>query len=158
MNEPLINDELAAFISSGLSITLASRNADNMPSAARAKGCVLVHGTSCKLRVFVSASQARQVVTDVRANGAISATFSVPDTHRSMQFKGCDAHVAELQSGDRALIDQYIDIFARRVAGNGFSPAFVHAFFASPPDEIAVEFTPTDAFQQTPGPNAGTRL
>lgn len=157
MSDPLINDELAAFITSGLSITLASRNVENIPSAARVKGCTLARDTN-RLRLFISASQAKQVVDDIRATGAISVTFNLPETHRTVQFKGTDALVCALQPHERGLMEAYLDVFSRRVAHHGFSSAFVRAFFASPPDEVAVEFSPCDAFQQTPGPNAGARL
>ena len=153
-----ITDELAAFITSGISITLASRSPANIPSAARAKGCSLLRGTASRLRLFVSASQARQVIADVKATGMISVTFSVPETHRTVQLKGLDARVAGMQPEEYALIEQYLRIFTIRIEPLGFSAEFTRAFFASPGDEVALEFTPSDAFQQTPGPNAGARL
>jgi len=158
VSQPLINDDLAAFIASSMSITLASRSLDNMPSATRAKGCVLLRGDPYRLRVFVSASQARQVVADIKSTAAISITFSDPESHRTVQLKGFDAKVCDLHPSERNLIDEYVTAFSSRVEPLGFSAAYVRAFFASPPDEVALEFSPTEAFQQTPGPNAGARL
>lgn len=153
-----VTDELAAFITSGISINLASRSPANIPSAARAKGCVLLRGANTKLRLFVSASQARQVIADVRATGTISVTFSVPETHRTVQFKGTDARIVDMTPDDQPLLTEYLRRFTARIEPMGFSAEFIRAFFASPPDEVVVEFSPSDAFQQTPGPNAGERL
>lgn len=158
MSDPLINDDLAAFITSGVSITLASRSPNNIPSIARAKGCALLRSNPCRLRVFVSASQAKQLVADIQATHAISVTFSVPETYRTVQFKGFDAEVCVLKPEEHALIDEYIRVFAARIESLGFSLTYTQAFFASPSDVVALEFSPTDAFQQTPGPNAGARL
>jgi hypothetical protein len=153
-----VTDELAAFITSGISITLAARSPANIPSAARAKGCRLLRGAVSRLRLFVSASQARQVIADVKATGMISVTFSVPETHRTVQFKGIDACVTGMQPEELPLLEQYLHTFTSRIEPLGFTPEFARAFFASPGDEVALEFSPSEAFQQTPGPNAGARL
>ena len=158
MSELLINDELATFITSGISITVASRSIDNIPSAARAKGCVLSRDGQCRMRIFVASSQARQVVADIKTTGAISVTFSDPPSHRTVQLKGFDAHVRDLQPSERILLEDYLKMFCARVEPFGFSTAYIRAFFASPADEVALEFSPSEAYQQTPGPNAGARL
>ena len=88
----------------------------------------------------------------------ISATFSVPSTHRTLQFKGTDASIQSLQVDERALIDRYVEQFISAIGPLGFSAEFTRAFFASPPDEVVIEFTPSEGFQQTPGPAAGARL
>jgi len=158
VSELLINDELAAFITSGISITLASRSIDNVPSAARAKGCVLSRGDQYRLRIFVASSQARQVIADIKTTGALSVTFSDPQSHRTVQLKGFDARVCDLHAAERTLLEDYLKMFSRRVESFGFSSTYVRAFFASPADEVALEFSPSEAFLQTPGPNAGARL
>lgn len=153
-----LNDDTREFLMSGVSIMLASRNAQLIPSIARAKGCKVLDGDAPKLRVFVSAAQAGELLEDVRTSRMISATFSVPSTHRTLQFKGSDASVQPLQTDERAIIDRYVELFIASIGVLGFSPEFTHAFFASAPDEVAIEFTPSDGFQQTPGPSAGARL
>jgi hypothetical protein len=151
----LLTDETRKFVTSGASITLASRNPQYIPSVARAKGCTL---NGEKLRIFVSAAQAAEVLDDVRTSRMISATFSVPRTHRTLQFKGKDATVVPIAAAERAFIAQYVEQFSKSIAHYGFTAEFTHAFFASQDDEVAIEFTPTEGFEQTPGPSAGARL
>jgi hypothetical protein len=153
-----LNDELCEFLMGGVSIMLASRNAQLIPSIARAKGCRVVHDGAAKLRLFVSTAQAGELIDDVRASGMISATFSVPTTHRTMQLKGSDARITPLRPDERAAMETYVERFAAEIRPLGFSEEFTRAFFASSGDEIAIEVTPSEGFQQTPGPSAGARL
>ena len=153
-----LNDELCEFLAGGVSIMLASRNAQLIPSIARAKGCNVVRDGTAKLRIFVSASQAGDLIEDVRGSLMISATFSVPTTHRTLQFKGSDARITPLRETERAAIDAYVGKFAAQIRPLGFADEFTRAFFASPADEVAIEFTPSEGFQHTPGPAAGARL
>jgi hypothetical protein len=88
----------------------------------------------------------------------ISATFTLPKTHRTLQFKGNDARIAPLDEHDRAAIDAYRTSFAAVICPLGFADRFAQAFLATPADEVAIEFTPAEAFQQTPGPAAGARI
>lgn len=141
----------------GVSIMLASRNTQLIPSIARAKGYAVV-ATTQKMRVFVSQAQAFDLVEDVRTSRMISVTFSVPATHQSLQLKGSDAKVTDVTAAERDVIAAYVRTFAAGIAPMGFSDEFTRTFFASPDDEVAIEFTPTEGFEQTPGPAAGTRL
>jgi hypothetical protein len=145
-------------VESGVSITVSSRDADLVSSVARAKGCRLSDVVNGTLRIFISLSQAEDLLRDVEQTRTISANFSMPDTHRSLQFKGNDARITALQPGEAALVASYVDIFGGRIALFGFSRTFTEAFFAAPSDEVAIEFTVSDAFLQTPGPAAGSRL
>jgi hypothetical protein len=154
----LLTDDTCKFVTGGVSITLASRDAQLIPALARAKGCAAIRLPTPTLRLFVSAIQATDLIDGVRATGMISATFSLPATHRTLQFKGKDAKVAAVTKHDRELMAVYVRQFAAAIGHLGFSEEFTRAFFASPEDEVAIEFTPTDGFEQTPGPSAGARL
>lgn len=152
------DDDMAAFVTGGVSITLASRNAALVPSLSRGKGCRVFRGPPVRLRVFVSSAQAGDFLNDIRAIGAISATFTRPETHRTLQFKGTDARVDAMNDEDRATLAAARESFAAAIRPLGFSEAFTHAFLGSDGDEVAIEFTLSDAFRQTPGPGAGERL
>jgi hypothetical protein len=153
-----LDDELATFLAGGVSIHIAARDAQRVPSVARAKGCRVMQGEPQKLRLFTSASQAGRLVDDVRDNGMVSVTFTVPTTNYALQFKSRDCRVVALGEGDRETMERYVEVFGEALSHLGIQPHFVRAFFSSPADEIAVEFTPTEMFQQTPGPAAGTKL
>ena len=154
----ILTDEICEFLTGGVSILLASRSATLQPSIARAKGCRVVRGELAALRIIVSAAHAGQLIEDVRGTGMISATFSVPNTHRTLQFKGKDARILAMEAADRRAAEAYLKAFAAAIDPLGFSDEFTRAFFAAPSDEVAIEFAPAEAFQQTPGPAAGARI
>ena len=154
----ILTDEICEFVTGGVSILLASRNAALMPSVARATGCRALRGECEALRLVISAAQAGQLLEDVRESGMISATFTLPKTHRTLQFKGNDARLAPLDDHDRAAIESYRKAFAAVIWPLGFAERFARAFLATPADEVVIEFTPAEAFQQTPGPAAGARI
>ena len=153
-----LSDDICDFVSGGVSIIVAARNVQLRPSISRAKGCRVVRESVRRLRIILSAAQAGDFLDDVRSSGLVAATFSAPSTHRTLQFKGVDAQIAAIDDEDRAVMRAYAKAFAIEIDPLGFSGMYAQTFLAAPDDEVAIEFTPSDAFQQTPGPEAGARL
>ena len=155
---PLLDADTIAFVQRRVSMTVAARDANQAPTSARAYGCKLSDDGRV-LTVFVSRPQAAALLRDVEDNHAVAVVFSRPTTNRTMQFKGTDARVTSLAPGDAQTIAAYVGSFVVELQPLGFPAPFVHAAFATRPDEMAaITFTPTDAFAQTPGPGAGERL
>ncbi len=155
---PLITDEHAGFMESGLSISIGGCNAEKLASVCRAIGC-RVSPDRRRVTVFVSASQGRLLLDDLRATGAIAVVFSLPSTHRTLQLKGRDAIVEPLGVGDLQRVEAYREGFVRELEPLGYEPRLVRTFLACAPDDIvALTFTPREAFSQTPGPHAGEPL
>lgn len=152
------DDDLVAFLTGGISIALASRNASLVPSITRAKGCRVLRGSTARLRLFVSTAQAGDFLDDIRSTSTVSATFTKPETHRTLQFKGTDARIDTLDPEDRTALAAAVVSFGSVISPLGFPPDFIRAFLETQGDEVVIEFTPTDAFEQTPGPAAGERL
>ncbi|HVY66077.1 MAG TPA: hypothetical protein VHH11_14745 [Gammaproteobacteria bacterium] len=153
-----LGPEHLAFVRGGVSIIVAARDGQNETTVSRAVGC-RVADDGRRITVFLSAAQSGVLLADVRANGVIAVVFSQPTSHRAMQLKGTDAVIAPIEAGDPHLLAEYRQRMAAEVAPLGYSEAFVRAFLqASPGDLVAVAFTPSAAFVQTPGPNAGARL
>ena len=158
MTNASLDAEHAAFISGGVSIQVAGRDAANETTVTRAVGC-RVTGDRQRITVFVSAAQSGALLADVRANGVIAVVFSQPSTHRAIQVKGTDATVVSLEPDDPHLIAAYRTKLAAQVAPLGFSEAFVRSLLSIAPGEVvAIAFTPCAAFLQTPGPKAGSAL
>lgn len=155
---PAFDEAHAAFIQSGVSVHVASRDAANVPSVGRGFGCRVATDRS-RVTVFLSMAQTPDVVRDLRASKRVAAVFSQPSTHRTIQIKGDDATIGTLEDGDLARIAAYADALVRDLQKLGFSEAvgrtLVHC---RPADLVAVAFTPKAAFRQTPGPNAGAPL
>jgi hypothetical protein len=155
---PPLDAEHAAFIQSGVSIVAAARNADHETTVSRAVGC-RVSTDRRQVTILLSAAQSAALLADVRANGVIAVVFSQPRAHRAIQLKGIDAAVVPLAPEDPHLVAAYRRLLATEVAPMGFSDVFVRAVMSVVPgDIVAVAFTPSAAFLQTPGPKAGTQL
>jgi len=157
-DEPLLDEDHAAFIQSGVSILAASRDAANAPKLARAIGC-RVSPDRRRVTVFVAAFQAAALIESLRATGAIAVGFNLPSTHRAFQLKGTDATVGSLDRGDLEIAVRYVEAFVADIALLGYSEPIGRALLAFDPAELlAISFTPSAAFVQTPGPRAGARV
>ncbi len=158
MDAPLLDASQIAFMCSGVSISIATCGADGMPQLVRGIGCcVAVDGL--QVTVFVPAAKSQAAQRDIAANGAIAVTFSQPTTHRTIQLKSRDAHIASLPPDGPALVDAYCDAFMAEVDAIGFKAPMVRALLSCPPGQlVALRFCPSAAYSQTPGPNAGKAL
>ena len=155
---PLLDEEGAAFVQGGVSIVAASRDAGLVPSIGRAAGCRVAPDRR-RVTVYVAARQAPQLVADVVACRRIAVVFSRPSTHRTLQLKADDAVVRPPAAGEAAVPDSYVAGFAADIAKLGHTEAQARTLVASVDgDLVAIDFTPSAAFEQTPGPNAGAPL
>jgi hypothetical protein len=157
---PLLDEANAVFIQERVSVNVASRNADNIPSLTRALGC-RVSPDRQRVTVFVSAAQSEALLRDLREHRAIAVVFSRPSTHQTLQLKGDDAVIGPLEAGDDAIVTAASASFVGELTRIGYTERYsqaVAAGLAAGPDAVSVTFTPTAAFDQTPGPGAGQRL
>ena len=154
----MIDAQLAAFMTRGVSIIAASRGRGNAPTIARAAGCRLSADRG-RVTLLLSKSQAGALLESVQATGAISVVFSQPSTHRTIQLKGADARVERAADDDASIAARYADAFAAEVCPLGYTEQMMRALVWAPDgDFAAVTFSPSAAFDQTPGPRAGSPL
>jgi hypothetical protein len=148
----------AAFIQGGVSVIVASRNADLVANAVRGCGC-RVSRDRRRVVVLVDRLRTEILVADVNANGQVAVVFSQPSTHRTIQLKGTDASVVRSKPSDRALVASHREEWVDELCSLGYSRLFAEAFWGPLPEAlVAISFTPSAAFQQTPGPAAGQPL
>jgi hypothetical protein len=158
MTPPLLDEDHAAFIESAVSIIAASSDAVKVPSLERAIGCK-VSADRRNVTIFMVVSSARRLLDDVGSSGRIAVVFSEPPSHRTIQLKGTDAAIVPVVPADRKLVEAYADAMVGVIGCMGYPEPLTRAMLACPADElVAVSFTPTAAFLQTPGPRAGTPL
>jgi hypothetical protein len=158
MAPPLLDEDNAAFIQTGISILAASRDEALVPSIARASGCRVSQDRRA-VSIFLPPSQAAQLVADVRRCARIAVVFSRPSTHRTLQLKGDDARVRAATAEEAASVPGYVEAFAREIALLGHTDEQARTMFEfRAEDLVAIDFTPNAAFEQTPGPKAGTPL
>ena len=156
--QPVLNEKWAAFIQGGVAITIASRDAQNVPTLVRAFGC-RVEGNRQRVMVLVAASQAELLLNAIRSTGTIAAVFTQPSTHISVQLKGKDAVLARARAADVRLSKTQQDAFVADTSSVGYPEDLIRAvFWSEPADLMAITFSPIAAFLQTPGPRAGESL
>jgi hypothetical protein len=153
-----LDAETVAFMQGGVSMHAASRDAGLVASLSRALGCRVAANRS-RVTVFLLASHSAGMLADFRANGRIAVVFSLPSTHRTLQLKGADAAVEPLRDGDLELIARHRAAFLADLTSLGYARSLPETLMSgSGSDVVAVSFTVSEAFIQTPGPTAGTRL
>jgi hypothetical protein len=156
--EPIIDPATAEFLGKGVGMLIAACDEQLLPIAARATGC-RVSRDRRTVTVFVSAAQAGRMVDFLGANGKIAVTFSLPESHRTIQLKGNDAAVGALQKGDIGIVEAYRDAFVAQLNALGYDADKIRRMVTRPTEElIAISFTPNAAFSQSPGPRAGEPL
>lgn len=153
----VLTPDLVALAQSGVSVTLASRDADGHPIVGMGVGCrVRPDGT---LRILLGRAPNAGLLASLAAGGPIAATFTGAPDHRAFQVKARAAAIVAALSDDRPEIDRQCAVLADGLVEIGFSRELANGYVAHDPDDIvAIEFQPERVFTQTPGPGAGAEL
>ena len=155
---PLLDEANAAFVQGGVSVVAASRDAVLDPSIGRVSGC-RVSTDRRAVTLYIASSQASQLIADIRASRRIAVVFSQPSTHRTLQLKADDARVRAIRKGEIAIVERYVAAFAAEIEPLGHTTEQARTLLECHEDDlVAVDFVPSAAFEQTPGPRAGTPL
>jgi hypothetical protein len=118
-----------------------------------------VSADSRSITVILSALQAGALLADLRANRRLAVAFCRPSTDQTLQIKALDAQVIALVRDDYDTLAAHTSKLVAEILPMGFPEAVVRPLFScSPGDAVAVSFSPSAVFDQTPGPNAGARL
>jgi len=155
---PVLDVASAGFITHHVSMLVASCSHAGVPSITRALGC-RVSPDRRDVTLFLPVSRSTAVLRDLRDGAAVAVVFSRPSTHETLQLKGTAVRVTSLVPGDRERMQAYGESLADDIRTLGWRDPFVSALTNVLDEEaVAVTFTPSDVFVQTPGPAAGRRL
>jgi hypothetical protein len=150
--------DLVAMLGRGVSVIVGSRDAQLRPSLMRGVGCRVEPGGQ-DVTVYLARRQSRQVLQDIAATGHVAVVFSEPASHRAVQLKASRATLREAGPDDQPVLDAYPRAMEHAIQQVGFAPPVTRAMLAHRlEDVVAVRFAPEQAFDQTPGPRAGTPL
>jgi hypothetical protein len=156
--DALVTEEQAAWMQSGVcSIIVASSDSRHRPSLGLALGCRLseARGTIC---VFLLEAQSHALLADLRAGRPLSVLLTQSVTTRALQLKGPFAKEVPLQAGDPALLDGFAGALAKEWSV-AQPETFTRSLMCREGDALAAfELSPAEAFDQTPGPRAGSLL
>jgi hypothetical protein len=154
----LLPDDLLAMMARGVSVIVGSCDARKHPSVMRAVGSH-VDTASGEITVFLARPHARQLLQDIAAGNPVSTVFSQPSTHRTVQVKARCATQRNAEPGDREVLARYLTAMEGELLHVHIPPELTRAMLAHRfEDVVAVTFRPEQAFDQTPGPQAGRKL
>jgi len=80
-------------------------------------------------------------------------------SHRTVQVKARDVEPRSAVDSDAPVLQRYLRSMEHEIGNVGQSAAFVQAMLACRLDDVvAIRLRPSEAYDQTPGPKAGSAL
>lgn len=153
-----LDPSIAEFLVGVTSMSLSTRDAQLIPSVAKAFGCT-VSADRRTLTVFADGGQTPQIAADLAAGSPLAVVFSLPATHRTVQIKATAVTVSPATPSQRVRARMHVDAVVEHLVQLGYEEAPLRAFFGFDPEALlALRFAPTAVYAQTPGPRAGERI
>lgn len=151
-----VDADTVAFLEGGCALIVGTVGADGSPHASRGWGLDVLGVDPLRFRLLLDATDER-AREDLAAGRPVAVTGADVVTLSSMQLKGTPEGV---ESAGRAGVERcgrYVDAFYRDITETDGTPRAVLERIT--PDElVAVVVTVADHFDQTPGPDAGSRV
>lgn len=152
----LLGEELAAFLQSGLSIAIGTRDAALGPEGARVWS-VLVEPDRVHLEAFIHAASAGPTLRNLEVAPHMALVFDRPHDNRACQVKGVFLGWRPARDDDRPDLLRQFEGHLASLARIGF-PTAEFARGAQLWPALALRMRVTDVFKQDPGPGAGERI
>jgi len=153
--------EVKAFIERGASVMVGTRDAELVPELVRALG-TRISADRTRLSVCVAMAAGARTVGNLRDNSRLAVTFALPADSHAIQLWGRCIGTGRPRRDDLTAVRQHRDLFARVNTGLGVPLPFIEALWqrelAGSPDMVTIRFVIEQIFNQTPGPDAGSRL
>lgn len=139
----------------GVSVMVGTRDASLIPECTRAWG-IRVEADQTTVTLFLTEAVSRKTLENLRENGLIAVTRTRPTDHVTCQLKG---RVRRIRPADLRDLDDRLRWrreFWGELMAVGVPAEQAEALIMDP--AVAIEFTVTSVFAQTPGPGAGERV
>jgi hypothetical protein len=150
-----LSEELVDLVESGVSISVATRDAHLRPECQRVLG-VEVGADRQSLTLLVNGALAGRMRANLEDNGHVAIIFSRIADHRAIQLKGTLRSMREGGAHEGAVQQRYLAAFGEQTAPVGLPRAVIRNIHVTPC--LALDITIEALFLQTPGPEAGRRL
>jgi hypothetical protein len=150
--------EVVRTLRGGVSVIVSSCDSHLRPSIMRAVGIAVADDGSA-VTVYLNRAQSRRLLQDIGAGGQVAVVITQPTTHWALQLKSSHATLRDANADDESLIRHYGEEMEAEIERLGFRRELTRAMLAwRIEDVVAVTLPPEQAFTQTPGPRAGSRL
>jgi hypothetical protein len=142
-------------IAAGVSHRLGSCSRDGRPGICRALAADLL--PDGRLLILVAGDAGREVLQSIRDTRQVAAVLALPTTHRTLHVKGHDARVVPATPEHQALLVTRREAFLAQLEPFGFSrdALMINWYTVHDGELMAVSFTISGAWNQSPGPGAG---
>jgi hypothetical protein len=152
----VIEPEVAALLSTGVSLIVCTVDVQGMPDANRAWSTQVLDGGT-RLRVSIS-DDSHGLIENLRATGRLAVTYTEIQELTSYQVKGRVTSEIEPESAaDRTRRETYITEFAANIhRTDGTALDLIDRLM--PRSFLVFEMDVEEVFDQTPGPSAGRQL
>jgi hypothetical protein len=149
---PVARTELAEFISQGVSLAAVTRD-DRMIVELTRCGAARMSSDG-RVWVAIPLPEGRRTLANIEATGVIALSAAYPLDYRTVQLKGSDAQRLEWADLERVTTEH-----RQRMADVLHQLRAPHAPYHLWSREFAaIVFTPSELYDQTPGPLAGLAL
>ncbi len=153
--KPLISSELAGFLVSGLSLTVATRDAALQPDGARVWAARISRDRT-ELTLFLYRPAAAATLRNLESQPEIAICVDRPSDSRACQVKGLYVSSRPARATERAEVQRQADAFLTGLEAIGIPRTMTGGWRWWP--AVAVQMRITELFEQTPGPGAGDPL
>jgi hypothetical protein len=154
----VIDHTLKAFLESGVSVVVGTRDERLVPEIVRAWG-LQVSRDRQSIRLSVPEATSVRTRTNLVANGRIAVACSLPTNYETVQLKGRHLRTTKPNADDLLRVERHRESFASLNESIGIPRARVEAFWhrelAGSPLFVTIHFVVHGVFNQTPGPAAG---
>ncbi len=156
-----ISAELKAFLESGVSVVVGTRDVDLIPEITRAWG-LLVSKDRKSISLCAPLATSRKTLDNLADNRQMTVCCSLPNSYKTVQIKGRCIQKTEPSRADLAAVERHREAFGRMNELVGFprqrSEIFWQREVESSPTLVKLHLVPEQIFDQTPGPGAGQPL
>jgi len=156
-----IPPELEALIERCASVMVGTRDSELVPELVRAWG-PRVSQDRKHISVCVATAAGAKTIANLQDNGRVAVTFALPANSNAIQVWGRCIGTGRPHRDDLAAVQAHRDAFAEVNKDIGVPPPFINALWqrelAGSPAMVRIRFVAEQIFNQTPGPDAGSRL
>ena len=157
-NSVHIDDALKAFLESGVSVVVGTRDEGLVPEIVRAWGPHVSRDRK-SVRLCVPEATSVRTRTNLVGNGGIAVSCSLPSNYETVQLKGRHLRTTRPSTEDLLRVERHRELFAGVNESIGVPRSRVEAFWrrelAESPLLVTIHFVVHAVFNQTPGPDAG---
>lgn len=157
----VIPDKIRTFLEGGISAVVGTRDLGLSPEIVRAWGPV-VSPNRRSVSLCMALSVSGKTLDNLESNGRIATSFTLPTNLQSVQVKGVWIETTEPNEDDLLAVERHREAFASLNERIGVPRRAVEMLWqrelTTSPVLVKLRFSPEHIFDQTPGPDAGSRV